>query len=33
MAAKPPLRCGDVLIENIAGTGVYLVATRTLKET
>jgi CxxC motif-containing protein len=31
MEVKPPLRCGDVLLENIAGTGVDLVATRSLK--
>jgi CxxC motif-containing protein len=28
---KPPLRCGDVLLKDIAGTGVDLVATRSLK--
>jgi CxxC motif-containing protein len=27
----PPLQCGDVLLKDIAGTGVDLVATRTLK--
>ena len=28
--AKPPLRCGDVLLQDIAGTGVDLVTTRSL---
>jgi CxxC motif-containing protein len=32
MEVKPPIKCGDVLIDNIEGTGVDLVATRTLKE-
>jgi len=31
METKPPLRCGDVLLKDIAGTGVDLVATRSLK--
>jgi CxxC motif-containing protein len=31
MEVKTPLRCGDVLIRDIAGTGVDLVATRSLK--
>jgi len=31
MEVKPPLRCGDVLLKDIAGTGVDLVATRSLK--
>ena len=32
MEVKPPLRCGEVLLRDIAGTGVDLVATRSLKE-
>ena len=32
MEVEAPLRCGDVLLEDIAGTGVDLVATRSLKE-
>ena len=31
MEVKPPLRCGDVLLKDIAGTGVDLVAARSLK--
>jgi len=31
MEVKPPLRCGDVLLKDIAGTGVDLVAVRSLK--
>ena len=31
MEAHPPLRCGDILLKDIAGTGVDLVATRSLK--
>jgi CxxC motif-containing protein len=31
MEVKPPLRCEDVLRKDIAGTGVDLVATRSLK--
>ena len=31
MEVQAPLRCGDVLLEDIAGTGVDLVATRSLK--
>ena len=31
LEVKPPLHCGDVLLKDIAGTGVDLVATRTLK--
>jgi CxxC motif-containing protein len=32
LEVEPPLRCGDVLMEDIAGTGVNLVASRSLKE-
>jgi CxxC motif-containing protein len=32
MQVKEPVRCGDVLLRNFAGTGVDLVATRTLEE-
>jgi CxxC motif-containing protein len=32
MEVEAPLRCGDVLLTDIAGTGVDLVATRSLKE-
>ena len=32
MEVKPPLRCGDVLLKDIAATGVDLVATRSLKK-
>jgi CxxC motif-containing protein len=31
MEVEAPLRCGDVLLKDIAGTGVDLVATRSLK--
>ena len=31
MEVKPPVGCGEVLLRDIAGTGVDLVATRTLK--
>ena len=31
MEVHAPLRCGDVLLKDIAGTGVDLVATRSLK--
>jgi CxxC motif-containing protein len=31
MEVKPPLRCGDVLLKDIAGSGVDIVATRSLK--
>ena len=32
MELEAPLRCGDVVLRDIAGTGVDLVATRSLKE-
>jgi CxxC motif-containing protein len=32
MEVGAPIRCGDVLLTDIAGTGVDLVATRSLKE-
>jgi CxxC motif-containing protein len=32
MEVEAPLCCGDVLLEDIAGTGVDLVVTRSLKE-
>jgi CxxC motif-containing protein len=31
MEVKPPLDCGEVLLKDIAGTGVDLVVTRSLK--
>ena len=31
MEVQPPLRCGAVLLKDFAGTGVDLVATRSLK--
>ena len=31
MEVEAPLGCGDILLEDIAGTGVDLVATRSLK--
>jgi CxxC motif-containing protein len=31
MQVRPPLRCGAVLLNDIAGTGVDVVATRTLR--
>ena len=32
MDFKPPIKCGDVLLRNFEGTGVDLVATRSLKK-
>jgi CxxC motif-containing protein len=32
MEVEAPLGCGDILLEDIAGTGVDLVAARSLKE-
>jgi CxxC motif-containing protein len=32
LEVKAPIACGEVLLSDIAGTGVDLVATRTLKE-
>ena len=32
MEVEAPLGCGDILLENIAGTGVDLVAARSMKE-
>jgi CxxC motif-containing protein len=32
MKVQAPLACGDVLLKDIAGTGVELVATRSLKD-
>lgn len=32
MEVKPPINCGDVLLRNFEGTGVNLVATRSIKK-
>ncbi len=32
MKVTPPMACGDVVLSNIQGTGVDLVATRSVKE-
>jgi len=32
MEVKPPIKCGDVLLRNYEGTGVDLVAARSLKK-
>jgi CxxC motif-containing protein len=30
--AKAPIKCGDILIENICGTGADIIASRSMKE-